>query len=105
VAGGGVDRRHAAREEPRRLGEFRRHHPLRLLLPQGRAREDVEADTACAEILAALLALHPDVAEQSREQPARGAGAEQREQHGQPLNRRIVHERCPPSPSWKTAEV
>ena len=65
-----LDLRHAARIQPRGLGEFGRHHPLRGCLLETRAGKNRALHTAPAEIGVALLGLETKIAQQAGEQRA-----------------------------------
>ena len=54
--------------QPRGLHQLRRHHELRLLLEQRRAREDRELRRPRAQVLVLVGVLQPDVREQSGEE-------------------------------------
>src|SRR6266581_5272059 len=63
----GLDGGDAARVQPRRLGQLRRHHPASGLPSHTGAGMNPEPDAAGAQIIS-VLGLRADVAEQAREQ-------------------------------------
>ena len=73
----GLDLGDAAREHARRLDDVRGHDPARLAPPQRRARKNMKADAARAEIVA-LLAAHADHRAKARQQRAMHPGVARR---------------------------